>query len=135
MLQALLDGRAAKSAFFPAGSADEIGGAAAVVDWKPRKVILQVDAPQAALLTLRHFFYAGWSARVQDTGAAIPIGPSIPDGFMQLSVPQGEHQIIVVLPAQPTEKAGRLISILSLAILAGILLYLKLRAPLEPLRD
>jgi len=135
MLEALLDGRAAKSAYFPAGSADEIGGAAAVVDWKPRKVILEVDAPQAAPLTLRHFYYAGWSARIQDTGAKIPIAPSAPDGFMQLSVPQGEHQIVVELPAQPTEKAGRLISLLSLAVLAGILLYLKLWAPPAPLPD
>ena len=134
MLQDLLGSHAAKSAFLGAGSTNEIGGAAAVLDWKPRKVILEVDAPEAEPLTLRHFYYAGWSARLQDTGEAIPIGPSTPDGFMQLSVPQGKHQIVVELPTQPTEKAGRLISLLSLAVLAAIVVFLKLRAPL-PLRD
>jgi hypothetical protein len=130
MLQDLLGDHSAKSAFFGAGSADQIGGEAAVVDWKPRKVILQVDAPDAEPLTLRYFYYAGWIARDQDTGEAIPIGPSTPDAFMQLSVPQGKHQIVIELPTQPTEKAGRLISLLSLAIVAAILFYLKLRAPL-----
>jgi hypothetical protein len=54
---------------------------------------------------------------------------------MQLSVPQGKHQIVIELPTQPTEKAGRLISLLSLAIVAAILFYLKLRAPLPAARD
>jgi hypothetical protein len=135
MLQDLLAGHAAKSAFFGDGSAHQIGGAAAVIDWKPRNVILEVDAPGAEPLTLRYFYYAGWVARDRDTGKAIPLGPSTPDAFMQLSVPQGKHQIVIELPTQPTEKAGRMISLLSLAGLAAILFYLKLRAPLPAPRD
>ncbi|MGB6430566.1 MAG: 6-pyruvoyl-tetrahydropterin synthase-related protein [Candidatus Acidiferrales bacterium] len=135
MLRELLGGHAAKSAFFPAGSADQIGGAAAVLDWKPRKVLLDVSAPEAGPLTLRHFYYIGWSAHVASTGESIPIGPSKPDGFLQVTVPQGNHEIVVELPTQPTEKAGRLISLASLAGLALIAVYLKQRTSLADLSD
>jgi hypothetical protein len=135
MFQDLLGGRAAKSAFFPAGSADESEGAASVIEWKARKVILDVDAPAAAPLTLLHFYYAGWSAHIAQTGEAIPIGPSTPDGLMQLNVPQGRDEIVVELPTQPTEKAGRLISLLSLVCLALIVIFLKMKAPLPTLAN
>jgi hypothetical protein len=135
MFQDLLGGRAAKSAFFPVGSADESEGAASVIEWKPRKVILDVDAPAAAPLTLLHFYYAGWSAHIAQTGEAIPIGPSTPDGLMQLNVPQGRDEIVVELPTQPTEKAGRLISLLSLVCLALIVIFLKMKAPLPTLAN
>jgi len=126
-LEYLLAGNAAKSAFFAAGSADQNSGVATVLDWKPRRVLLNVDAPEAGVLTLRHFYYAGWSARVAATGEAIPIGPSTPAGFMQLSVPQGKYEIVVELPTQPTEKAGRLISLISLAGLVAFVVFLKPR--------
>jgi hypothetical protein len=134
MMQDLLGGHAPRTAFFPAGSADEVSGAAAVLDWKPRTVRLDVDAPVAGALTLRHFYYAGWSARVADTGEAIAIGPSHPEGLMEVSVPQGRHEIVVELGTQPSEKAGRMISLASLACLAAILVFAKLRpaAPLLP---
>jgi hypothetical protein len=122
MMQNLLAGHAARSAFFPAGSADAAAGSAAVLDWKPRKVLLDVDAPEAGALELGHFYYVGWSAHIADTSAAIPVGPSEPEGFLELSVPRGKHRIIVELGTQPTEKAGRLISLASLACLAAILL-------------
>jgi hypothetical protein len=124
-LEYVLAGSNAKSAYFAAGSADESSGVATVLDWKPRRVRLNVDAPEAGALTLRHFYYAGWSARVADTGESIPIGPSTPAGFMQLSVPQGKHEIVVELPTQPTEKAGRLISLFSLAGLVAIVVFVK----------
>jgi hypothetical protein len=130
-LEYLLAGNAAKSAYFAAGSADELSGAASVLDWKPRRVLLNVDAPEAGALTLRHFYYAGWSARVAATGESIPIEPSTPAGFMQMSVPQGKHEIIVELPTQPTEKAGRLISLASLTGLAAIVVFVKRRTLLR----
>jgi hypothetical protein len=135
MFQDLLGGRAAKSAFFPAGSADESEGAASVIEWKARKVILDVDAPAAAPLTLLHFYYAGWSARIAQTGEAIPIGPSSPDGLMKLNVPQGRDEIVVELSTQPTEKVGRLISLLSLACLLLIVIFLRMKAPVPSLPD
>jgi hypothetical protein len=126
-LEYLLAGNAAKSAYFAAGSADETSGTATVLDWKPRRVLLNVNAPEAGTLTLRHFYYAGWSARDAGTGQAIAIGPSTPAGFMQLSVPQGKHEVILELPAQPTEKAGELISLVSLAGLVAIVVFLNWR--------
>jgi hypothetical protein len=123
MMQNLLGGHAARSAFFPAGSADEAAGSATVLDWKPRKVLVDVDAPEAGALELGHFYYAGWSAHIAGASETIPVGPSDPEGFLELSVPQGKHRIIVELGTQPTEKAGRLISVLSLACLAAILLF------------
>jgi hypothetical protein len=94
-----------------------------------------VDAPAAAPLTLLHFYYAGWSAHIAQTGEAIPIGPSTPDGLMQLNVPQGRDEIVVELPTQPTEKVGRLISLLSLVCLALIVIFLKMKAPLPTLAN
>jgi len=131
VLQDLLEGQPAQSAFFPAGSADQLSGSASVLDWKPRKVLLDVNAPKAGALTLRHFYYYGWSAELADTGVKIPVAPSNPEGFLQLSVPQGRHEIVVRLGTQPSEKAGRLISLCSLACLAGILIFGKTRAPLN----
>jgi hypothetical protein len=53
---------------------------------------------------------------------------------MEVSVPQGRHEIAVELGTQPSEKAGRMISLASLACLAAILVFAKLRpaAPLLP---
>ncbi|MGB6198867.1 MAG: hypothetical protein WBF35_04890, partial [Candidatus Acidiferrales bacterium] len=132
-LQDLLGGQAAKSAFFGADSTDQIGATATVVEWKPRKVLVDVDAPVAGPVTLLHFYYAGWTAHVADTGESIPVGPSSPEGFLEMIVPEGRHRIVVELPAQPSEKAGRLISFVCLACLAGIIALLKLRAPVPPL--
>jgi hypothetical protein len=128
MLQELLGAHAAKTLSFTPGSADKISGAATVLDWKPRKVILDVDASDPGALTLRHFYYSGWTARVAETGGAIAIGPSRPEGFMQLNVPEGKHEIVVELTTRPSEKIGRMISLASLVCLAVVVVFLKLRA-------
>jgi hypothetical protein len=54
---------------------------------------------------------------------------------MQLSVPQGKSEILVELPTQRTEKAGWLISLLSLVCLALIVIFLKMKASLPTLAD
>jgi hypothetical protein len=127
-MQDLLRGHAARSAFFPAESAKGAAGSAAVAGETPRSVLLTVDAPGPGPLELGQFYYAGWSARVAETGEAISIGPSQPDGLMQVSVPQGKHEIIVELGSQPAEEIGRFISLASLAVLAGIIAFLRIGA-------
>ena len=128
-LQNLMDGVPARSVYFPARYSEFVGGSAAVLDWKPRRVLLDVDAPVAGPITLRHFYYEGWIAHAADTNEVIPIGPSTPDGFMEMIVPQGRHEIVVELPTQPTEKAGRLITLICLTGLIAILIVAKLRTP------
>ena len=105
-------------ALFPGQAA----GTATVESWQPRRVVLRIEAPQASELTLNHFYYAGWQARIDGAGTNLAVSPS-PEGLMQMQVPRGTYDVIVELPLGGAERAGIIISLLSLVLLVGATVY------------
>jgi len=95
-------------------------GKATVANWLPRRVVVDVDAPQKARLTIGQFYYAGWRGRIGASGATIPAGPTLPDGLIQMEVPRGHYSLTVELAREGPESAGIAISLYSLAIVLGI---------------
>ncbi len=93
-------------------------GAVKVESWQPRRVILKVEALRDAVLTVNHFYYAGWQARIVGTDGRLAIRPS-GDGLMQVDVPPGSYNLVLELPRVRAELAGIWISIVSLLLLAG----------------
>ena len=60
--------------------------------------------------------FPGWSARVD--GREARIVPTSPDGYMEIAVPPGRHQIEVTLTNTPVRAAANAISLGSLSVLA-----------------
>jgi hypothetical protein len=95
------------------------GGSAAVESWRARHVVLQVETGTDARLTLAHFFYPGWRGRVEETGQSIAVRASQPEGFIQMDVPPGRYALSLELMPQYPERWGVILSLVSLALLAG----------------
>jgi hypothetical protein len=95
-------------------------GLSSIEAWRPRTVTLEVDAPEPARLTLRHFYYPGWEGRTEAFHAPIQVTPSKPDGFMQMDIPEGHYRLVLELRRELPERAGILISAFSLLTVAGL---------------
>jgi uncharacterized membrane protein YfhO len=81
--------------------------------------VLQVETGTDARLTLAHFFYPGWRGRVEETGQSIAVRASQPEGFIQMDVPPGRYALSLELMPQYPERWGGILSLVSLALLAG----------------
>jgi hypothetical protein len=105
-------------------------GVASVESWESREAVLRIDAAIPSRLTIRHFYYPGWEARVLDTpgnGSVANITPSVPDGFMTMSVPQGRYRIVVELVPQTWERVGGWVTRASVGLFAVIGLWFAIR--------
>jgi len=100
------------------GTAHPSSGTAQVESWQPRRVILKIEALRDTILTVNHFYYAGWRARIEGTKRQLTVRPS-GDGLMQVDVPQGSYELALELPRVGAELAGAWISLVSLLLLAG----------------
>src|ERR1019366_5185905 len=64
-------------------------GSAMVESWRPRRVLLKVDAPAAGQMILNHFYMEGWRARLEGSQTDLTLNPSRPDGLIVVDVPAG----------------------------------------------
>jgi hypothetical protein len=96
-------------------------GAVRVVNWEPRRAILEIDSPTESLLTVNHFYYDGWQGRISSAGV-LAAKPSA-DGLMQFDVPSGKYEMVVELPKDRAERTGMVISLLSFALLGGAVIW------------
>ena len=120
-----------KTARLEAFSTGQVSGTAQVESWQPRRVVLQIEAPRDSLLTLNHFYFAGWQGRIEAAGTKLMASPS-PAGFIQLDVPQGKYDLIVELPRDGAERAGTIISLVALALLSGAAGWIRITSPSLP---
>jgi hypothetical protein len=97
-------------------------GEVRVMNWRPRHFELDVHTLLPGHIIVNHFYYQGWRAIDEQTGAAIPLTPA-QDGFMDLAVPQGTYGVAVDLPPDLPERAGRILSLLSLLFCGGFVLW------------
>ncbi len=106
--------------------ASESGTRIGILDWKPRRIRVQFEAPRTAELTVSRFYYPGWTAGVDDRHDRLEVSPSTPDGLLKLTVPRGEHVLVLRLQPVFAERAGQVISVVSAALLvSGIFLCLR----------
>lgn len=93
-------------------------GQAQIQAWKPRHIALRSEVPTETWLTLKQFYYPGWTARLNDADRLLPVQPSR-DGLLEVKVPSGSHQINVTLEAGTAERIGQIISAIALLLLGG----------------
>lgn len=81
--------------------------------WKPREIVLQVNAITDVWLTINQFYYPGWTARLNGESRLLAVQPSKPEGLLRVRVPSGKREVIVTLDAGVEERAGQIISAVS----------------------
>ena len=111
-----------KTAQLEALSTGKTSGTARAESWQPRHVVLKVEATRDSQLTLNHFYYAGWQGRIDGAVNVLTVSPS-PDGLIQLDIPKGDYNLIIELPKDRAEGAGMVISLVSLSLLGGVVIW------------
>ena len=87
-------------------------GTATLVSWRPRRVVLRIDALRSSVLRVNHFYYPGWRAHLEKTKQSIAAYPS-PEGLIRVDIPQGTYELSLELPLDDAERAGIFLSLLS----------------------
>lgn len=96
-------------------------GQAELVDWQPGRRTVEVQADSAGTVVLAESFHPGWRAR---TGGAAVECRRHSGAFLEIPVPPGKHRVVFEFRSRGL-RAGAVISALSLALLAGLLLFRK----------
>lgn len=101
-----------------------------VYEWQSRRVVLNVNAKDAATLTVGQFYFPGWTAFINRDSAGVatelPVKPSS-QGLVELEVPGGNTRLELDLAAHWTERIGWFItfgSVIAAAIAALFLNFL-----------
>jgi hypothetical protein len=103
-----------------APSANDVTGTAAVERWQPRRVLLKINSSQDSQLTVNHFYYEGGQGRIKGAEGTLSTSPS-PESFIQLNIPKGNYELILELPQDRAERAGSLVSLLCVVMIAGLI--------------
>jgi hypothetical protein len=94
-------------------------GAARIVTYEPSRVVIETDAPSAAMLVVSEIIYPGWEATVDEAAAHIHATDYLLRGVF---VPAGAHRVEMRYRA-PAARIGALISACTLLLLCGLALY------------
>jgi hypothetical protein len=62
-------------------------GSLLIQRWKPREIVLQANAITDIWLTIKQFYYPGWTARINGESHLLPVKPSEPEGLLRVGVP------------------------------------------------
>ncbi len=96
------------------------GEASVAIDkWTPREIRLRVQSSEGTELNVSQFYFPGWTVKVDDAEARAA-APSKPGGLLQISVPAGNHQVLLQLRQRGPEFAGKIISGVSLIVLLAL---------------
>jgi hypothetical protein len=106
-------------------------GSVTMQRWQPPRIELAVKAETALQIGLLQLYYPGWVARLDGGSTRLEVRPSSPDGLLEVQVPPGTHQVRIEREALPEERAGRIVSGVSLVGLAGFVLWLRQRRSLN----
>jgi hypothetical protein len=93
-----------------------------VIEWKPRHIVVHVEARTPGQLAIGQLFVSGWRAVDQSSGETIPVTPSDGEGLLTLPFGPGAHTLVVSLVRQVPEYAGAGLSVLSIAMLIALTL-------------
>lgn len=98
-------------------------GSVMVKHWQPPHIELAVKAETALRLGLLQLYYPGWVARLDVGSTRLEVGSYRPDGLLEVKVPAGTHRILIGREPLPEERAGQIISGVSLVGLAVFSLW------------
>ena len=87
-----------------------------VNSWKTGKISLQVETATGMKLDVSHFYYPNWKAHLKGESAGLDVQASQPDGLISLSLPSGNHQVLLELERSKAEKIGEIVSLVSILI-------------------
>ncbi|MDO8347223.1 MAG: hypothetical protein Q7S85_04945 [Rugosibacter sp.] len=102
-------------------------GRVLVTHWQPPRIELLADAQTPMKIEVLQLYYPGWVARLEGVAARPEVAPSRPDGLLELQIPAGKHRVVIERESLDQERAGRMISILSMLVLSGYLFWPRLR--------
>jgi hypothetical protein len=91
-----------------------------ITRWQPPHIELAVTTGVETRINLRQYFYPGWVARLDGSPTRLQARPSRPDGLLQIQVPPGTHRVLIAREDLPEERAGQVISGISLALFVFI---------------
>jgi hypothetical protein len=97
-----------------------------IQQWKPRNLVLQSNSPTDRWLTLKQFYYPGWTARLTNTSASLEVRPSA-EGLLQVKIPSGKHQTRLVLEPLSQEQIGQWISAIFSVLTMLLLVWFRWR--------
>jgi uncharacterized membrane protein YfhO len=109
-----------KAVRIEAPSGHETTSTAFVESWQPRRVQFEIHSSQESQLTINHFYYQGWQGRVAGAKGTLIASPS-PEGFIQLTIPQGDYELVLELPRDRAERVGSLVSLLCVVMIAELI--------------
>ena len=82
-------------------------GSVEVVGWRPRNIVLAVDAKTDVQLVVKQLYYPGWSARSRGESTVFPVAPADPIALVSIELPPGKREILVALDASVPERTGQ----------------------------
>lgn len=85
---------------------------------RPTSDLFETQSDQAFTLQLYRFMFPGWKATID--GEPIELEHTEPNGFMQLSIPAGEHEVRVWLGLTMPRIIASVISVAALITLIGV---------------
>jgi len=98
-------------------------GLARILSYRPDRMVVETDSPDFRYLFLSEMSYPGWNAFVDGQPTRILRGNYL---FRVLEIPGGRHQVILEFDPW-TIKAGTGITLLTVLLILGIPLFLRLR--------
>ena len=105
-------------------------GIARLVSWKSSQRIIDFRADKPAAIAFRTFNFPGWRATVD--GAEVATTTQAETRTILVDVPQGNHRLTLVFGDTPVRRVGKLISLVTLALLALFSFLNKSAPPREP---
>jgi hypothetical protein len=92
---------------------------AKVVSYEPNRLAIETSAPTPTVLVVSEIFYPGWAATIDGQPARISLADFLLRG---VALPVGQHRVEMRYVA-PAARIGAIISVLTLALLAGLAFY------------
>lgn len=88
----------------------------AVEMWRPEEIVLNVASKTGATFDVRQYFFPNWQARIMPNGDQLATRPAPISGFLRIAAPAGNHRIELRIVPMAAERAGQIISAISVAL-------------------
>jgi len=91
-------------------------GSAVVVKWISRRIDVDLNLPQETQLTIRQFYYPGWSSELDGRAVNLSLKATDQTGLLNLNAPAGTYRLSLRLKALWQEILGIILSCFGLAV-------------------
>jgi 6-pyruvoyl-tetrahydropterin synthase related domain len=90
------------------------------LSWGETRISFDVDVNQSSFVLISNSYSTGWAAK--DNGSSVPILLS-PPGLPVIHVSPGDHQIVLLYSATPTEKGTAILSLGTLLVISALIAW------------